>query len=396
MSIFISRVLGLLAVMTGVFGAADHISGALQTESGNQDRRPGSWDEVVKYLDPDRMPFLGITSRIKAKRTTDPEFKLFEREHRSRWVRLNEALDASETGVDVDDGAAFSVDDICLIPDSGEMFRVSSISGNTLTVVRGTNGSTAATASDNAWVKILFERQEENGRSGTPLTTDYTTVSNFVQIFKQKYGLSRTNKSTRKRGPADLSEERKLSLQRIKEDIEQAVKWGKKRMEVSGGDVYRYTGGFDEFVSTNRLDAEGGLGFGDIGWIMNQVTRHGGTKKIWLVGRDARQQLDSLGLDYMRIGAKENMLGMAVDGFRTSFGEAMMVTDHSLENAHADRILVVDPGHIAMAVLMGLKHEANIQENDRDGELHQFIAEVGLWLDTEQSHAVITGVSDTI
>lgn len=388
----------ILAILLGAivgFGPT-HIKGVRQTETGNQDRNIDTWMSAIKYLDPERRMFTQLLTRLSTKSVKSTEFKLFERERRSRWVRLNEALTDSETDVDVDDGGAFGADDICLIPDSGEMFKVTSVSTNTLTVVRGVLGTTAAAASDNAWVKILFERQEENGRSGTPISTDYETVSNFTQIFKQTYGVSRTNKMIAKRGPQDLPEERMLAMERMKEDFEQAFIWGRKRQETSSGETYRYTGGFDQFVTTNRLDAEGGLGFGDISWLVNQTTRYGGTKKIWFVGRDARMQLDTLGLEYMRIKSDENILGMAVDGVRTSFGEFMMVTHHGLENAHADRILIVDPNHIAIAQLMGIKHETNIQENDRDGEKHQFLAELGLWLDTEQAHAVVTGVSDTI
>jgi hypothetical protein len=387
---FLKTLWGMLAFVL-VFGPA-HIKGVLQTESGNQDRRLDTWMETIKYLDPERTLFTQLTMRLPTKKTTSVEFKLFEREHRSRWVRLAEALDSSETGVDVDDGTAFNVDDVILIPATGERMLVTSISGNTLTVTRGVLGSTAAAASDDEWVKILFERQEENGRSGTPITTDVSTVVNFTQIFKKPYGVSRTNKMQAKRGPEDLSEERRLCLERFKEDLEQAAIWGKKRQEVSSGDIYRYTGGFDEFVTTNRLDAEGGLGWGDMGWITNTVTRYGGKKKIWLCGRDARQELDSLGLDYLRIKSDENILGMAVDGVRTSFGEFMLVTHHGLENAEADRILIVDPSNVAWAMYMAMKHESGIQENDRDGELHQFISEQGLWLGIEKSHAIVTGV----
>lgn len=55
----------------------------------------------------------------------------------------NEALDASETAVDVTAGTAFSPGQTLLI--GSEQMYVSSISSNTLTVVRGANGTTAAT-----------------------------------------------------------------------------------------------------------------------------------------------------------------------------------------------------------------------------------------------------------
>ena len=59
---------------------------------------------------------------------------------------LAEALDTSETGVDVDAGTDFDVLDTILV-DSEQMY-VTAISTNTMTVVRGVNGTTAA-AHDN-------------------------------------------------------------------------------------------------------------------------------------------------------------------------------------------------------------------------------------------------------
>lgn len=371
-----------------------HISGTLQSESGNQDRRPKTWQEAIQYLDPDRTLFTQLLTRLDQKETDDPEFKLFEREHRSKWTRANEAIDASETGIDVDDGSMFRAGEIILIDD--EYMEVSSIAANTLTVVRASLGSTAATHDDDTWILSLFEKQKEFGLSGTPITTDYTTITNFIQTFKVPYALSDINKRTKKRGPSDLKVLQQEALSEIKRQIEHMILWGKKRVEVTSGDIYRYSGGLNNFVTTNRLDAEGGLGFGDIGWIVNQSTRYGGKKKLWFCGRDARQQLDGLGLEFMRIGPKDNILGMAVEGVRTSFGEFMVITHHGLENAHAGYIFIVDPAHIRMAVFNGggIRKEDGLEENDRAGEKHQYIADMGLWLDTEKAHTIVYNVSD--
>ena len=65
-------------------------------------------------------------------------------------VTLAEALDTSETGVDVSSGAALDVLDTLLV-DSEQMY-VTGISTNTLTVVRGVNGTTAAAHDNGATV----------------------------------------------------------------------------------------------------------------------------------------------------------------------------------------------------------------------------------------------------
>ena len=60
---------------------------------------------------------------------------------------LNEALDDSETAVDVDDGTVFQVGDYIKV--ESEIMKVKSISTNTLTVDRGAMSTTAATHNNN-------------------------------------------------------------------------------------------------------------------------------------------------------------------------------------------------------------------------------------------------------
>lgn len=64
---------------------------------------------------------------------------------------LNEALDASETGVDVQAGTNYDVLDTILI--ESEQMYVTGIASNTLTVVRGVNGTTAAAHSTGLDIK---------------------------------------------------------------------------------------------------------------------------------------------------------------------------------------------------------------------------------------------------
>ena len=80
--------------------------------------------------------------------------------------QLNEALDATETGVDVDDGSKFANGDYILVDQ--EIMKVTGVSSNTLTVTRDltTNEGTttvsagshnATTHADNATVTLIFD-----------------------------------------------------------------------------------------------------------------------------------------------------------------------------------------------------------------------------------------------
>ena len=57
-----------------------HIQGTWGVETGSQDRRPKTWRDTIMYLDPDRTLFTQMLLRLGAKKVSDPEFKLFEKE----------------------------------------------------------------------------------------------------------------------------------------------------------------------------------------------------------------------------------------------------------------------------------------------------------------------------
>lgn len=375
-----------------------HLTGVQQSNTGNADHRMYSWRRQIVYLNPDRTPFVQINSKLRTEKVSDYEYKVFERDHPDRWQRLNEALDTTETGIDVDDATPFRIGDVVLVARTGELMKVTALASATeLTVTRGYAGTSGTAANDNDWIKILYSAETENDTQASIVTTASTTVTNFTQIFKRTYGISGTRKAMKYRSDAHaLAEERKLAMGLLKEDMEQAFLWGKKIENVASGVLTRHTGGIDEFVSTNRIDLEGGIGFGDIGYLMNVFTRFGSKRKIWMCGRDSRQQLDSLGLEYRRITGKAAKLGFAVDGIRSSFGDAMMVTHHGLTNAHADRIVVLDPEHSRIAQLRKIKHNKNIQTPGRDGEEHEFLGELGLWIDTERAHGMISGLTNQL
>lgn len=396
------RVLAALAFIITLFAAAPtfgaaplHVTGAWTTETGNQDRRPFEWRETVAYLDADRKMFLRLMGALPTKKVRSVKYLLFQRQHPTRWLTLGEDIDGSETAWTVNDTSMLRADDVLVVPTTGERVLVTSITDSTtVNVTRGYNGSTASAAAlSGAYVYLLFQRQAEGDTSPGYMTTDYETVFNYAQIVKRVFGFSRTEMKELKRGPKEWSEQRRLADDGITEDVEHALMWGKKQLLVSGGKIFRTTGGFDEFVTTNRADLEGGIGYGDIGWIGNMVTRYSPGKKVFLCSRDVRQQIDNAGYPMVMLNQNENILGMKVDKIRTGYGDFMLVTHHGFENGFGDRLAVVDTSHCSIAEFDPVHLEENIQENDRDGVKHQLLGEVGLWIDTEQAHAMFTGAS---
>lgn len=385
---------GLFALV-GVLGYGGHTTGVQQSDTGNQDHRTYSYRKQIVLLNPDRTPFTQVMSRLKEEKVTDVEYKVFMRDHPMRWTRVNNGAGyaSGDLSIVVDNAAGIRVGDILLVPRTGERIYVGAVTTSTNTIsslTRGYVGSTAAAIVDNDWVKILFSKEEENGVQATIVTTTTSTITNFCQIFKRTYGMSNTRKAmTFRSDPHSMRQESMIAMGLMKEDMEEAWFWGKKRKETASGEITRYTGGLDEFCSTNRVDLEGGFAFGDIGYLMARFTRFGSKKKLWFAGRDFRQQMDNIGLEFRRIGGEAKKLGFRVNGFQSSHGDAAVIAHWKLENALAGHCFVVDPAHARMAKLRGYKHNRNIQTPGRDGVESEHLCEKGLWLDMEEAHGVI-------
>lgn len=123
----------------------------------------------------------------KVRRTSAPKMPMLKAEW--GWSspdplkdQLAEALDNSETGVDVDNGEYFQVGHIIQVDD--EQMLVTGIASDTLTVTRGFAGTTAASHNDDSKVYILGvalkEHQDDQESPYTQGEVDY----NYHQIFQ--------------------------------------------------------------------------------------------------------------------------------------------------------------------------------------------------------------------
>jgi hypothetical protein len=111
----------------------------------------------------------------------------FHNDHVNAWVQdsaLNEDLDATETGVDVVSGSNYLIGDIARYDD--EFNYVSSKSTNTLTVLRGVNGSIATTHTSGTGV-FLWRFMDD-------LKT--AVLETALQAYKRRFGTSGTNTAT--------------------------------------------------------------------------------------------------------------------------------------------------------------------------------------------------------
>lgn len=390
--------LPIVALSTFGVSIVQGVSGVL---TGNTDRPEQDWYPSLIRLDPNQSPFTNLLMALPRQKAIQPLYNLFEDFDVPVMDQVNYAsgYSDSDTSIVVDNGAYFGSGALAKslrvrVCRTREIIKVTSVSTNTLTVSRGAYSTTAAAILDNDWFEIMGYVITEGDTLPPITTTQPTTVTNNVQLFREAFGVTGTDHATQHRGgEEDLSRNMKMAGAKLKKQMENALRFNGARVVTGTAPATeRMTAGFESFITTNLFDARGSLSKPDFESWMNQVFRYGSSEKMMFVGRNAMAQIDSLGYEGPTVPASETKIGLAIKRIESSFGVLEVIKDHSLSGGYADRIHIVDKANVALKELRPFQLLRDRHAPDYDGQKHEFLAEVGLWLAQEQSHAVIKNI----
>lgn len=348
--------------------------------------------------------------KASAKREVkNAQFTMFQDEAAERTTQINLAAGyaAGDTSIVVDDGSLVVANDLLFVPRTNEVMAVSARSTNTLTVTRGW-GSTAAALVDNDYVVRISPASPVNALSGTAKSTIPTEIYNYTQIFRTPVQIGRTDKLSALNFTPGSDEERLLKEAGYDHLLSQEMAfWYGRRNEAaaidSSGTRQRSTGGLFQWVTTNVTDISGAGGILTetlLDSFAEQAFDRGSAEKILFCAPRVLGKINALAKDKIRISnMNENRYGLDLAEYMTSFGKFLLVpTRHfgrtGLSSTFASQAVAVDPEQVKYAYLGQSENELkmNIQENDRDGFKHEWLAECGLQVTNETSHAVLKGV----
>lgn len=207
----------------------------------------------IDIVSPDDVPLLkaiGLNSAQKLLRGEIHNSKVewIEDQLKKTSTLLNEALDSSETGVDVDSGEGVNYFKGLIIRIDDELMWVVSVSSDTLTVVREFGGTTGATHDNNAPIEIVGHAQVEGDPPPAARTFDFTQPFNYTQIFEDSIHLTGSQMSMKQYG---LDDEYDYQTAKIFKEL--LIKL--ERSAVDGGraagsaTTARATGGLRQFVT---------------------------------------------------------------------------------------------------------------------------------------------------
>lgn len=384
------------------------VAGQRTTGNVASSQRFIDYHKDILLLDPSEAPFTAISKQTKKgslrSAAKDPLFSWHNDERETRFDAVNNGAgyNSSDTSVVVDTGTLFQEDDIVLVPRTGEQLRVSGVSTNTLTVERGWGATSGAALVDNDPVLIIGTARVEGDTSNPARSENPVKVDNYTQIYREEVSASGTLMSS-----SNLTSPHDWPHQHKKKAIEHLI-------EIEMGGIFgtpssgtqRTTGGLLHFLTYNNQDAGGTLSEAELETFVRNISgpRGGGMTLTLFASPLVVSVINNFSVGRLQTHIGEDTYGLRISEYVSAHGTLKLVSHPLLTGAvYGGYAIAVDfktDGTIGYVYLDGgpgpsrdTRLLTNRQENDRDGQLDEWLTECGWMVGRPKRGGVLTGVS---
>lgn len=244
---------------------------------------------------------------------------------------------------------------------------------------------------------IIGSVSAENSGARNVNTTRSKSQSNYTQIFKTTIAVSGTEKESNLYGGKDLSYLRAKKGTEHALDIERAFWFGQKNSDTA---TYsrRATGGIDEFITGGNsfVQNQGGpLTAPDLNNFLREAFTYGNNTKVMFAGGLVIQAINEIARGQIQTKVGQSTYGVKVSEWQTAFGTINIVHNPLFVEDFAGYAYLLDMECFRYRYMNNrdTKLEMNIQANDVDGEIDQYITEAGLERKQAPRHALLKGVT---
>jgi hypothetical protein len=346
-----------------------------------------------------------LLSMGSSQSSDDPKFNNFRDELPDRKLKVNGALNASATTIQLDAsdaGVPFVVAGSIIVNSAtGEVMRATAAGDTTnhrITVARQIGGG-SLTIGDDSELFIAGYSATEGDTAPDAISFDPTVAFNFCQIFRTAFEVSNTLKATYRRTGDAEDEYMTKALKMHMSDIERAMFFGKK-VEESGSTAQprRYTGGLMNEL-TNVLDQASNssasvlseTGFDTL--LSDTVFAFGSKQKIAFCGTTCANLLQQIGKARWQPTVVSGTYGINFTKYSTYAGDLLVHVHPQFRQipGMANDMVIIDFPFLKYRFLDGRDTTLlqNRQTADKDAAKHEYLTECGLELMQDKVHTVI-------
>ena len=182
--------------------------------------------------------------------------------------------------------------------------------------------------------------------------------------------------------------------------IEKAFWFGEKKSDTSGtqGHPRRATGGILEFINAGNSyvqNQSGPLTAPDFNTFVREAFTYGSSEKVLFSGGIVLQALNEIARGQIQTVSEATSYGMKISKWVTTFGTVNMVHNPLFVQDYAGYAFLLDMESFKYRFLEGRDTtlQTNIQANDTDGQVDQYLTECGLQRSQASRHALLLGVT---
>lgn len=300
--------------------------------------------EQMVLLEPDASPLFVLTNKAKRKTPSiAPRFEWVEDNEVALWGQVSLSADTTSavTSILVADGTIFAVGDIVAVPkatssqSAPEVFLVTSVSTNTLTIVRGIGGSGADTISATGSLRIIGSAAKEDDNVEGQRYTAKTVQISYCQIFKTSVKVTHTAASTKQYGAP--SGERKYQLVkaliRHRSEIEAAGLWSRPSESLSSPSTRWTTMGLLPRISTNKTDGSTTLTLTNFNTFAETAFRWGEKQKLFICAPKILSALNFFSQNKLLTKVGDTVFGVKISRVDMALGEFLLANNYRQSTA---------------------------------------------------------------
>jgi len=271
---------------------------------------------------------------------------------------LTADLDATSTSMSVADGTKFQPGMVLTFEGSDELVKVTAVSGNTLTVVRGYGGTTAETHNANTEVKIIARPRDEGTLPGDDNPGALPgTEWNQTQIFDITVKVTRTAQNTAQYGINNLINHRvSQGLQVISRRMNNAIIYGRRIKRVEGVEP-GMMGGILYFLKQpggNIVNAAGNdLTQTLLNDTIEKIVQDGGSPNVLVCNTTQARKISAFNANNIIIQREDQTAGNFVARFVADLPAGVITTIVVDTNFPKDKIAILDTSRLRLVPLRG-------------------------------------------
>jgi len=382
------------------------LTGAVDDNVILSNRRVIDMDNVIKQLEPDEAPLVTMLQKVSSRPAKSQKVEWLQDQLMPRLTTLNNGGNVTAIAttciVATGTGSYFRAGDV-LRMSNGENVKVSSISTDTLTIVRSIGAVAAAIITDLTDVIKIGNASAEGATLGTIKSTKQVGQYNYCQIQRDPFGFTNTLIESDLYGGKEPEYEAKKKMIEHKRQIENTLFFGQRDLDTSGSTPVGYAGGIVDFVSSNITASAGTLTQSAFETFMRGAFRYGSRNKVLFASPLLVSALSSFPLGKLApndTGSGVKDYGVSLSTYRAASGATVQISEKrdwydfsTTSNQVGGWGVLVDMDDVEMRPLRSTKLLPGRQANDEDSTKQEYLTEYSFQLGNEQNHAILKGVT---